>query len=274
MQQRIAFIGGGNMARAIIGGLLAQGYSARLIAVADPDPAARTQLETRFGVSAAETGDSVVAGAGILVLAVKPQQMKDVAMGLAAAVARERPVVISIAAGITTGLLERWLGTTTAIVRSMPNTPALVGRGAAAMFANHAAGEHARRDAELILRAVGLALWVEDEALLDTVTALSGSGPAYFFLVLEALETAAAQLGLAPEVARTLAIETAGGAAELARQSEFGPRQLREQVTSKGGTTEQALKVLQDGQLPALFAQALQAARRRAQELAAEFGRP
>ena len=273
MERGLAFIGGGNMGRAIIGGLLAQGYAASRIRVADPEPAARALVAERYGVLATADNAEAVAEADVVVLAVKPQQLKAVAEALRPALAVRRPLVLSIAAGITTTLLSAWLGGELPIVRSMPNTPALVGRGIAGLYAGPDVAADLREAAAGILGAVGRAVWVEREDLIDAVTALSGSGPAYFFLVLEALEAAGTALGLEPATARTLAIETGLGAAELASRSEFDPATLRAQVTSKGGTTERALAVLTGGGLPALFDTALRAARDRARELAQELGR-
>ena len=273
MERALAFVGGGNMARAIIGGLITRGYAAARITVADPEPAARALLAERYGVATTDDNAAACAAADIVVLAVKPQQLKAVAIALGPALRARRPLVLSIAAGITTGLLAAWLGAELPLVRSMPNTPALVGYGIAGLYAAPGVGPALRETAAGILGAVGTAVWVEQEDLIDAVTALSGSGPAYCFLVLEALEAAGIKLGLAPATARTLAIETALGSAELARRSAFDPATLRAQVTSKGGTTERALAVLLEGGLPALFDTALRAARDRARELAQELGR-
>ncbi|MBI4694242.1 MAG: pyrroline-5-carboxylate reductase [Gammaproteobacteria bacterium] len=272
MARGLAFIGGGNMGRAILGGLLAQGYAASRIRVADPEPAARALVAERYGVLATADNAEAVAEADVVVLAVKPQQLKAVARALRPALAVRRPLMLSIAAGITTGLLAEWLGDVP-VVRSMPNTPALVGRGIAGLYAGPGVDGTQRAVAAGILDAVGKTVWVEREDLIDAVTALSGSGPAYFFLVLEALEAAGTALGLEAATARALAIETGLGAAELASRSEFDPATLRAQVTSKGGTTERALAVLTGGGLPALFDEALHAARDRARELAQELGK-
>jgi pyrroline-5-carboxylate reductase len=203
----------------------------------------------------------------VLVLAVKPQVLREVAKPLATAIQRYRPLVISVAAGVREPDLRRWLGDQVAIVRSMPNTPALVKSGATALYANPHVSDQQQQLAESILRAVGLTIWVNDENLLDSVTALSGSGPAYFFLVMEALEQAGIKLGLSEEQARLLTLETAFGAAKMALESPQSPALLRNRVTSPGGTTECALKVLQEGQLETLFVNALEAACQRAREL-------
>lgn len=268
MEQRIVSIGGGNMGRAIIGGLLAQGYKKELLSIVDPDPDAQQIVTQELGLDAAPSVTNLI-GAEIVLLAVKPQNMKLVAEELSPLISNFRPLLISIAAGITTTQLARWLGYDGPIVRAMPNTPALVGRGAAALFATSNATEEERVSALEIINTVGFAEWVDDEDLLDIVTALSGSGPAYYFLVMELLEKIAIELGLDPSLARKLSIETAYGASLLARQSSNTPGQLREQVTSPGGTTESALEVLSNGDLESLFRNALKAAHERSRALAA-----
>lgn len=270
----IAFIGGGNMARSLIGGLLADGCSTHTLGVAEPDQERRTALHQQFGVHVSSDNLSIASQASVLVLAVKPQVLPAVATQLAATVQRDQPLVISIAAGVREPDLRRWLGGNVALVRAMPNTPALVRCGAAALFANPQVSREQRQLAENILRAVGLTVWVGDETLLDTVTALSGSGPAYFFLVMEALEQAGVQLGLPPEQARLLTLQTAFGAAKMALESVESPATLRTRVTSPGGTTERALAVLQGGGLESLFGAALTAACQRSRELGDLLGKP
>jgi pyrroline-5-carboxylate reductase len=213
----------------------------------------------------AETSDLVV-------LAVKPQVMPEVARELADIVRSKQPLVISIAAGIRSADLHRWLGGQCALVRCMPNTPALIQSGATALFAGPAVTDSQRDLAETILRAVGLVLWIDDENLMDAVTALSGSGPAYLMLVIEALQDAGRTLGLPAETARLLALQTAFGAAKMALESNEDVATLRQRVTSPGGTTEKALAVLEDGGLRTLFNDALYAARDRSRELAEQFG--
>lgn len=269
MNQTIAFIGAGNMARSLIAGLIADGYPTRLIVASDPSAEQREYVRERYGIQLADDNASAIAGADSVVLAVKPQAMRDVATGLAAAVRQRRPLVISIAAGIREPALNRWLGGDVALVRCMPNTPALVQAGATALYANDRVSDGQREAAEAILRAAGLTVWVKDEALLDSVTALSGSGPAYFFLVMEALENAGVELGLGREQARLLALQTAYGAAKMALESDEDPATLRQRVTSPGGTTERAIGILQQGGLEALFSQALAGARARCRELSA-----
>ena len=269
---RLAFIGAGNMARSLIGGLIADGWNPATISVADPDSNQLSALASRFQVRTDTDNHQVTANSEVVVLAVKPQVMRSVAVDLAAAVQEARPLVISVAAGIRTVDLARWLGGECALVRCMPNTPALVQSGATALFATQAVSAAQKDVAENILRAVGLALWVDDEALMDAVTALSGSGPAYIFLVIEALQEAGQQLGLKEKTAKLLALQTAFGAAKIALESSDEAAVLRQRVTSPGGTTEKALEVLEDGHLRALFNDALTAARDRSRELARQFG--
>lgn len=268
----LTFIGGGNMAASLIGGLIADGWDPARIRVADNDPGQRERLAAHYQVATTPDNTAAVATADAVVLAVKPQVMGDVAQQLAAAVSQQRPLIISIAAGIRTTTLNDWLGRETAIVRAMPNTPALVQSGATGLYANAAVSEQQRSLAESILRAVGLVVWVEDEALMDTVTALSGSGPAYFFLLMEALQAAAEEHGLSAESAHLLAVQTAFGAARMALESSENPATLRRHVTSPGGTTERAIDVLQSGDFEALIRRALQAAKERSRDLAREFG--
>ncbi|TCK17130.1 pyrroline-5-carboxylate reductase [Thiogranum longum] len=268
----LAFIGAGNMARSLIGGLIADGWDPASISVSDPDPDQLAAVGRLFGTRSAKDNTSAVEQSELVVLAVKPQVMHDVACELAATVQARHPLVISIAAGICSNDLERWLGGNCALVRCMPNTPALVQSGATALFANSAASDDQKALAESILRAVGLTLWIEDESLLDAVTALSGSGPAYFFLVIEALQEAGQSLGLDDKTARLLAVQTAFGAAKMALESRDDAATLRQKVTSPGGTTEKALAVLEEGGLRTLFNDALKAARDRSRELAKQFG--
>ena len=271
-QSTIAFIGGGNMTRSLVGGLLADGYPAERITVTEPEPDRRQALADDLGVTV--TGDNVdtAANAGTVVLAVKPQVIHEVAEQIGGSIADSGALVISIAAGVRIGDIERWLGGSPAVVRTMPNTPALVQSGATALVANARVTEGQRNEAESLLRAVGLTQWLEDERLMDAVTAVSGSGPAYFFLLMEALEEAAVAQGLEREAARLLTLETAIGAAKMALESSEPPARLRERVTSPGGTTEQALRVLEEGNMRELMGRAVTAAARRAQELGTMLG--
>ncbi len=268
----IAFIGGGNMARSLIGGLIADGFAADCVRIADPDRERLERLAQDFGVCATGSNTEAAQQAQVVVLAVKPQSMKAACEELTGCADGSR-LFLSIAAGIRETSLRQWLGEGTPIVRAMPNTPALVQSGATALYANAAVSGRQREAAESILRAVGLTLWVEDEAQMDAVTALSGSGPAYFFLVMEALEAAGRELGLPEDSARLLTLQTAFGAAKMALESEEDVAALRRRVSSPGGTTERALQVLEERGLRASFAQALQAACARSAELAEALGR-
>lgn len=269
----IGFIGAGNMARSLASGLLKNGWGKNQIILSDPEPAQRQAIESILGVKTFTDNQTIAAQADILVLAVKPQVLAEVARTLTAAVQKKQPLVISIAAGVRLEDLDRWLGGGLAIVRAMPNTAALIGSGASGLYANERVSESMRNQAESILRAVGVTVWLEDEYLMDVVTALSGSGPAYFFLVMEALEQAAIESGLDPKQARLLTLETAFGAAKMALEGHEEPSQLRRRVTSPGGTTEQAVKVLEQGNIRHLFKQAVQAAINRGCEIADMFGK-
>ncbi|HVZ43804.1 MAG TPA: pyrroline-5-carboxylate reductase [Ramlibacter sp.] len=265
----IAFIGGGNMASAIIGGLLRQGQAAARIQVVEPFEPQRAKLLSEFGVRAQAEASGALRDARIVVWAVKPQTFKD-----AAAQAREHvagALHLSVAAGIRSGSMAAWLGTDR-IVRAMPNTPALVGKGMTALFAREPDSAADRQQVESIVATTGEFLWVDDEAHLDAVTALSGSGPAYVFYFLEAMRQAGTEMGLTPQQAYRLAVSTFAGAADLARASSDPPETLRERVTSKGGTTHAAITSMQQDGVAALFVKALHAARKRAAELGDEFG--
>jgi pyrroline-5-carboxylate reductase len=268
----LAFIGCGNMARSLIGGLVADGWDPARIHVADADPDQLERISRTFPVLTYTQNNAAAVHADVVVLAIKPQITALVARELAETIARQQPLVISIAAGIRESALRSWLGEQTAIVRSMPNTPAMVQSGAAALYANPAVTETQRSIAESILRAVGLALWIEDEALMDAVTALSGSGPAYFFLFMEALQAAGCELGLPPQTARLLTLQTAFGAAKMALESSEDAATRSRRVTSPGGTTESAVAVLEENGFADLVTKALQAAAARSRVLADEFG--
>ncbi|QBQ53650.1 pyrroline-5-carboxylate reductase [Nitrosococcus wardiae] len=271
-EQTLAFIGGGNMATSLIGGLLADGRNAQTIWVADPDRSKLDALHHRFSVNTTPDNLQAAQEAEVVVLAVKPQQLRAVATGLKSVVTPSQPLWLTIAAGIRIPDLERWLGGPAPIVRAMPNTPALVQAGATALFANAQTNPQQRQMAESVLRAVGLTLWLKDENLMEVVTALSGSGPAYFFLVMEAMEKAAINLGLDDSTARLLTLETAFGAAKMALESEEDSIRLRQRVTSPGGTTERAITALEEAHIREAFARALRAARDRTRELAEELG--
>ncbi|SCZ61910.1 pyrroline-5-carboxylate reductase [Thiohalomonas denitrificans] len=264
----IGFIGGGNMASSLIGGLIADGFPAAQLWVADPDAERREALGRRFGVHTTADNRELTAQAEVVVMAVKPQVMREACQAIGNSVLEKQRLVISIAAGIRIEAIERWLGGPCAIVRTMPNTPSLVGSGATALFANARVQADQRELAEAMLRAVGLTLWLDDESQMDAVTAVSGSGPAYFFLMMELLENAGTSLGLKRETARLLSLQTAFGAAKLALESLDDSATLRARVTSPGGTTERAVALFEEGGLRELFEKAVSGARDRAVELA------
>lgn len=268
---RITFVGGGNMGAAIIGGLVARGFEARDITVVEPSAAAREALAARFGVAVRASAEGGLPAADALVLAVKPQQMREAVKAIVPLAAAT--VVVTIAAGIRIADLSRWLGGHEAIVRAMPNTPALVHAGVTGLHASAAVGAEGRSRAERLLGAVGETVWLPREEDLDAVTAVSGSGPAYVFYFVEALEKAARELGLSPEAARSLALGTFAGAARLAKERGEDPALLRAQVTSKGGTTERALEEMEGAGLKARFVEAVKAACARSRELGERFGR-
>lgn len=269
----ISFIGGGNMASSLVGGLIVDGRDPASIYVTDTDSAKLEALADAFRVQTSSDNEEAVRHASTVVFAVKPQVMALVVKSVAAAGRAHRPLFVSIAAGVREPDILRWLGFDASIVRSMPNTPALVGSGATALYANPHVSDEQRSHAESLLRAVGLTVWVEDEHLLDAVTALSGSGPAYLFLLMESMERAGIALGLTKDHARMLTIQTAFGAAKMALESSEAPATLRTRVTSPGGTTERALDALMAGGMEQLIHDALQAAHGRSVELGQEFGK-
>lgn len=264
----VAFIGAGNMASSLIGGLINIGWAKERLFVSDPSATQRHNLVHAYGISEFEGNKLAVEKADIIVLAVKPQVMAEVLTDIKAVVSERKPLVISIAAGIPLATFSSLLDEAASVVRCMPNTPSLVGVGATGMIANKNVSAEQKAQAEEILGAVGIALWVENEAEIDTVTALSGSGPAYFFLLMEAMIAAGESMGLQAETAKRLTLQTALGAATMAHQSDAPPSTLRERVTSPGGTTERALKTFQEGGFRSLVNSALQAAEKRSKELA------
>ena len=268
---KISFIGGGNMATALIGGLVAKCMQGANIHVVDLNTDALARLHQQFGVSVASEIDQQVAVADVVVLAVKPQQMKDVATALQPFVGTQ--LILSIAAGIRAVDLSRWLNGHAAIVRCMPNTPALIGQGITGMVAMDGVSPSQHDDADAILRAVGATVWLSDEALIDPVTAVSGSGPAYVFYFIEAMQQAASEMGLDAEQGRQLAIATFVGASQLAAQASEPVSVLRERVTSKGGTTYAALTSMDESGVKPAIVRALRAAAARGKELGEEFGR-
>ncbi len=268
---KLGFIGAGNMAQALIGGLLARGVAPDSIQVSDPSTACQAAA-AKLGVQVAKSNEALVNSVDVVLLAIKPQVMHDVLTPLAEIIASHRPLLISIAAGITSSQIASWTTNDTAIVRCMPNTPALVGQGATALFANAAVDAGQRELATAILAAAGLALWVESESALDAVTALSGSGPAYFFLLIELMQRAGEGLGLDTETARQLTEQTALGAATMARDADVDVAELRRRVTSPNGTTHAAVQHFLDNGFAELVEGALGAAHRRSIELSAELG--
>lgn len=268
---KIAFLGGGNMAGALIGGLLAKGYDRRSISVIEVSPAARERLAAQHGVRASTAPDAATLEAATLVLAVKPQDMRAALSGLSGKL--NQKLVISIAAGVRIDALSRWLGGHRKLVRCMPNMPALIGAGIAALYALPEVNAEERKTAASILGAVGEVVWVDEERLLDPVTAVSGSGPAYVFWFIEQLAASGQKLGLPKDVSLKLAMQTVVGAAKLAAASSDSPDVLRKQVTSKGGTTEAALKVFDEEKLAERFAKALKAASRRGAVLGDDLGK-
>jgi len=268
---RIAFIGGGNMATALIAGMIRHGAQPGGIAVAEPRAEALQELSREYGVATYTNNLDAAEGAAILVLAVKPQMMADVCRALRPVVQKYRPVIISIAAGIRIAQIERWLDGALPVVRCMPNTPAMIGAGATALFANGRVSAPQRAEAQHVLDAAGLTVWVPEEDQLDTVTALSGSGPAYFFLMVEALENAAFSQGLSRETARALAAQTALGAGRMLIESGESAATLRQRVTSPNGTTQAALDSFRNDHFNAIVARAVDAARRRGFELSEDM---
>ncbi len=270
-QPAISFIGAGNMARAILGGLIANGYNPEKIWASAPEDSHLQALRNDFGIFTTTDNRHCAQQADILILAVKPQVMADVCRDLASVVQNTRPLSVSIAAGLDTATLGGWLGGGAPVVRCMPNTPSLVGEGASALYATDDVGEEERESVTQIFESIGLAIWLDDEQMMHAVTALSGSGPAYCFMVLESLESAATEAGLEPEMARKLAIQTMSGAARMAGQSDDDPAQLRRNVMSPGGTTERAIQVFEEGGLRSLIKRAYDAARIRSAELSEQL---
>lgn len=269
----ITFIGCGNMSRSLIGGLIANGIKPEKLFATDPDDNQRNAITEQFGVSTFTDNKEAIANADVILLAVKPQVMHDVVSDIAESIKGTNKLIISIAAGVKLDSIISWLGEQAAVVRVMPNTPALIQAGAAAIVANEHTTNVQKNIAEAMMRSVGTAIWLDSEEQMDAVTALSGSGPAYFFYFMEAMEKAAIEMGLNEEQARLLTIETAVGASKMALMSSSDPAELRKQVTSPGGTTEQALNTFMQNNMEALVEKAMQAAKQRSIELSKEFGK-
>ena len=282
INKTIGFIGSGNMAYSLVGGLTSTGVQGQNIWVSDPNSEKTAQMVTHFSVNISNSNAQLVQSVDIVILAVKPQQLAMVCAEIAPHISQNKPLIISIAAGVLSKDIESWLApdinseaaftTKPALVRCMPNTPALVQSGATALYANEQVSDEQKTLAESILRSAGLTLWLDNESDMNAVTALSGSGPAYIFLVIEAMEKAGVQLGLAEKTAHLLAIQTAFGASKMALESDDSPEVLRKKVTSPGGTTEKAIDIFQEGKLEELFAKALEGARDRSIELAQLLG--
>jgi pyrroline-5-carboxylate reductase len=268
----LAFLGGGNMGRALLGGLLQRGTRPEHITVGDSSQAIRDGLTTDFGIQATADNAAAVESASVVIVAVKPQAAGSVLTALKPSLQRTRPLVISIAAGIRVAALESWCGPDVPVVRAMPNRPALVGAGVTGLFAPGTVGPAQRETTDRVMQGVGEVVWVATENDLDTVTALSGSGPAYFFLLTELLMHSGIDLGLAPDAARRLAVATLHGAGQLAYSGDGDLARMQAEVASKGGTTEAALNQLHAADLRGIVARAVEAAARRSRELAEQFG--
>ena len=267
----IAFIGAGNMAQAILKGMLAAGYPQSKISASGRTQSKLDVLAADTGIHTSTDNLALCHQADVIVLGVKPQMMGDLVQSIAPAVDVSTQLIVSVAAGILASSIEIWLGKKVPIVRCMPNTPSLVGQGAAGLFATDRVSPAQKQTASTIMQSVGLALWVETEAHIDAVTAVSGSGPAYYFLMMEAMIAGAEKLGLTNDVAQQLVLQTAAGAAQMAQQSQQTPAQLRVAVTSPNGTTEQAINTFNDGDFSQLCSQAMAAAHHRSKELAQLF---
>ncbi|WP_024850422.1 pyrroline-5-carboxylate reductase [Hydrogenovibrio kuenenii] len=268
---KIGFIGSGNMALSLIKGLLASGFPASNIIATDPSEAKRQSISQTLGIGCLEDNTTAVAESDIIVLAVKPQILQSVCEETRDAAQQKQPLFISIAAGIRSTDITRWLGGDIAVVRTMPNTPSMIQSGATGLYANEFVSSEQKNQAENILRAVGITVWVNTESDLDTVTAVSGSGPAYFFLFMEAMEQAAQGMGLSEQTARILTIQTAFGAAKMALESTDDCAQLRQNVTSPNGTTEKAIQSFESNHLQDIIAEAMMCAKLRAETLADEL---
>ncbi|MGJ7518585.1 pyrroline-5-carboxylate reductase [Pseudomonas baetica] len=268
---RIAFIGAGNMAASLIGGLRAKGLDAAQIRASDPGEETRARVSAEHGIEVFADNAQAIEGADVVVLAVKPQAMKTVCEAIRPSL-KPGQLVVSIAAGITCASMNNWLGNQP-IVRCMPNTPALLRQGVSGLFATAQVSAEQRQQAQELLSAVGIALWLDEEQQLDAVTAVSGSGPAYFFLLIEAMTAAGVKLGLPADVAAQLTVQTALGAAHMAVSSDVDAAELRRRVTSPAGTTEAAIKSFQADGFEALVEKALGAAAHRSAEMAEQLGR-
>jgi pyrroline-5-carboxylate reductase len=269
--KKITFIGAGNMAGAIFKGLLAEGYPADAITATAREPEHLQALQQSLNIHVSTDNLAAITDAEVIVLAVKPQVMQSVCREIAPLVSRTRPLIISVAAGLQAETLNGWLGGGHAIIRCMPNTPSLVGAGASGLYALAGVTSAQRDFADQLLSSVGLAEWVEQESLLDVVTAISGSGPAYFFMVFEMMEKAAVELGMPADAARRLILQTGLGAVRMAQETAEDPAQLKRNVMSPKGTTERAIHTFEEAGMEAIFLKAMQACADRADELAKEL---
>lgn len=268
----IAMIGAGNMGSSLIGGMIKNGHPAAKLIATDPSAEKLQHMQQNFGITVTGDNAEAISKADAVIFAVKPQVFADVVTPLQDALQKKKPLIISIAAGVTEKLIQKWVGGNLAIVRVMPNTPALIGAGASGLFANAQTTPEQRNIAESIMRAVGVTVWVNEEEQIDTVTALSGSGPAYYFLIMEAMQQAAQEAGLPEAAARLLSQQTALGAAMMATESDQTPEQLRKNVTSPGGTTERAISILEENKVREIFKKAIMGAKQRSKELANMLG--
>lgn len=268
----IAMIGAGNMGSSLIGGMIKNGHPAAKLIATDPSAEKLQHMQQNFGITVTGDNAEAISKADAVIFAVKPQVFADVVTPLQDALQKKKPLIISIAAGVTEKLIQKWVGDNLAIVRVMPNTPALIGAGASGLFANAQTTPEQRNIAESIMRAVGVTVWVNEEEQIDTVTALSGSGPAYYFLIMEAMQQAAQEAGLPEAAARLLSQQTALGAAMMATESDQTPEQLRKNVTSPGGTTERAISILEENKVREIFKKAIMGAKQRSKELANMLG--
>ena len=268
---RVAFIGSGNIASSMIGGLIANGVEPRQLVAADPDSTQQQLIAKKYGIRVFDANHDAAKDADVIVFAVKPQQMQKVVQEISENINIKNKLILSVAAGIKLQSIESWLGQPSSVIRVMPNMPALIQAGSSALYANTHVQEEQKNAAETIMRSVGTAIWLNSEDQLDTVTALSGSGPAYFFYFMELIENRAIEMRLNKEDAHLLTIETALGAAKMALLSSSNLKKLREQVTSPGGTTEQALNIFIKGKLDELVNSAMNAAKKRSVELSKSF---
>lgn len=268
----ILFIGAGNMGGSLIRGLIENGHPPSELIVNDTNTEKAIMLQQEFGIVHEEAITTAIQQADVVILAVKPQVLKSVLSPLATAMQTRGPLLISVAAGITVASMQTWLNGYKSIVRAMPNTPALIGVGATGLFAHVSLSDEKKIIAESILKTVGMTVWLKEESQLDTVTALSGSGPAYFFLIMEAFAKAAESFGLPADIAKQLIMQTALGAAKMAQQSPDSLSQLRKNVTSPGGTTEKGLQILEEHHLHSILQKTIEAAKKRSEELAQQLG--